>query len=138
MRKIPFFVQLILIAILIGVIVSIVELFVGHKMILDPLLHEMDPNFISESYFAPTYYGLTKMIAVALTFFFIYLCTSKSKMKPILKSAMVGVIGTIIFGIYHSATLPNLSFISTAVLLLVHFVSIGAITFLIVKILKFQ
>lgn len=136
--KLPFAVKLILIALLIGILVGLAELFIGHRFILDPLLENVDSEAVHGTFFYPNYYGLVKSIIVAVTFFFVFLCCQKGEIKPAVKSALVGVIALIIFGIYSNLVFPKPQFISTVITAMVHFVFVAGITFIIVKILKFK
>ncbi len=129
---------LILYSLLAGLLVGFLELYIGHRYILDPLLYESDPGFVYETYLAPTYYGLTKTIVVAITFFLVYLATFKKKIKPIVKSAIIGLIGTIIFGIYYYLTFPHSTSTSSVAIGLVHFSFIGGISYLVAKIVKLK
>ncbi len=131
--------KLILFSLIVGIATGVLELFIGHRFILDPLLYRKDLGFIYEYYFAPTWYGFTKSTIVALTFFFVFLCTQKTKIKPILKSAIVGILGTIIFGIYYYFTFPRLSSSTSSWLIgLVHFTFITGISYIFVKLLKIK
>ncbi len=130
--------KLILFSLITGILVGVLELFIGHRLILDPLLYEKDPGFVYESYFAPTFYGLTKTIAVAITFFLVYLSTFRTKLKPIIKSAIVGLAGTIIFGIYYYITFPHSTSSSSAIIGIVHFSFIAGITYIVTKLTKFK
>ncbi len=130
--------KLILFSLITGALVGILELFIGHRFILDPLLYDKDPGFVYESYFAPTFYGLTKSIFVAITFFLIYLATFRMKIKPVIKSAIVGLIGTIIFGIYYYFTFPSTTSSSSWIIGVVHFSFIGGITYIVTKLTKFK
>ncbi len=130
--------KLILYSLIVGALVGVLELFIGHRYILDPLLYDKDPGFVYESYFAPTYYGLSKSIVVALTFFLVYLAAFKTKLKPILKAAIVGLAGTVIFGIYYYLTFPHSTSTSSAIIGIVHFSFIAGISYLFVKLVKLK
>ncbi len=132
-----FLLQLVIIALIVGTLAGVLDLFIGHRLILDSLLAG-DPSFISESYFAPTYFGLTKLIAVAVTFFFVYLSASRSKLKPVAKSLIVGILGTLLFSIYYYLTSPSLAITSSLLIAAVHFIFIFGVTYLVVKLLKFK
>ncbi len=133
-----FILTLVIYSLIAGVLVGILELFIGHRFILDPLLYNQDPGFVYESYFAPTYYGLSKTIVVAITFFLVYLATLKMKIKPIIKSAIIGLVGTFIFGVYYYITFPHSTSTSSAIIGLVHFSFIGGISYLFAKIVKLK
>lgn len=137
-KFIKFIPKLILYSLITGMLVGVLELFIGHRFILDPSLYDKDPGFIYESYFAPTYYGLTKSIVVALTFFSVYLLTLKKKIKPVVKSAIIGIIGTLVFGIYYYLTFPRSSISSGIIIGIVHFSFIAGITYLFSKIVKLK
>lgn len=128
--------KLILFSLIAGALVGVLELFIGHRFILDPLLYDKDPGFVYESYFAPTYYGLTKSIVAGLVFFLVFLFTSKKKIKPIIKAAIIGIVGTIIFGIYYYLTFPKTSFSSSGIIGIVHFSFIAGISYLVTKVGK--
>lgn len=128
--------KLIIYSLVAGVLVGLIELYVGHRFILDPLLYGKDLNFVYESYLAPTYYGLTKSIVVVLTFFFVYLFTRKNNMSQGLKSIIIGLLGTIIFGIYYYLTFPRVNILDGAIIGIVHFSFIAGITYLFTKIAK--
>jgi hypothetical protein len=130
--------KLILFSLIVGILVGVLELFIGHRYILDPLLYNKDPGFVYESYFAPTYYGFSKSVVVAITFFLVYLFTFKNKMKPILKAAIIGAVGTLVFGIYYYLTFPHTSSNSSWIIGLVHFTFIFGITYIVVKLTKFK
>jgi len=131
-----FLLKLFFSSLIVGALVGVLELFIGHRFILDPLLYNNDAGFVYESFFAPTYYGLTKSIVVAITFFLVYLCASKSKLKPIIKSAIVGILGTIIFGIYYYFTFPATTGSSSAIIGIVHFSFIFGVSYLFTKLAK--
>ena len=131
-----FFLKLVISALIVGILAGVLELFIGHRFILDPLLYNTDYGFVYESYFAPTWYGLTKSIVVALTFFFVYLCAKKIKLKPIIKSAIVGILGTIIFGIYYYLTFPTTTSSSSLIIGIVHFSFIFGVSYLFTKLAK--
>ena len=76
-------------SVLIGLSVGMLELYIGHRFILDKLLIGRDYNFVYESFFAPTYYGLTKSFIVAVVFFLVSLFAPKNKTNPII----VGILG---------------------------------------------
>jgi len=132
--KIP---KLIIFSVVIGILVGVLELVIGHRFILDPLLYE-DLGFVYESYFAPTYYGLTKTIIISIVTFLTYLFGFKKKIKPILKAVIVGVAGTIILGIYYYFTFPRISFFGGAVIGTVHFLFIAGIPYLFAKMMKLK
>jgi len=126
--------RLALSAISVGILVGILELYIGHRFILDPLLYGVDTGFTYETYFSPTYYGMTKSIVVALTFFLVFLFTEKKKISLLMKSALVGILGTIIFGIYYYFTFPSVGIYATALVGIVHFTFIGGITYIFSKV----
>lgn len=130
--------KLILYSLLAGILVGVAELYLGHRYILDPLLYDRDPGFVYESYLAPTFYGLTKSIVVAITFFLVYLATFKTKLKPIIKPAIVGILGTLFFGIYYYLTFPATTSSSSTIIGIVHFSFIGGISYLFSKIVKLK
>ena len=121
-------------SVLTGLSVGILELYIGHRFILDKLLVGKDYNFVYESFFAPTYYGLSKSVIVAIVFFFTYLLAPKNKTNPII----VGILGTAIFGLYYYFTFPRSSFYSSALIGIVHFSFIAGITHVFNKILKLK
>jgi hypothetical protein len=125
--------MLALYAVIIGILVGFLELIIGHRFILDPLLYHSDTGFVYETYFAPTYYGLSKTIVIGLTFFFTFLATKKSKLKQITKSVIVGIIGTAVFGLYYYITFPQVGSSSSTIIGLVHFSFIAGITYGVVK-----
>jgi len=130
--------KLVLFSLIAGILVGVSELFIGHRFILDPLLYDKDPGFVYESYFAPTYYGLTKSIVVAITFFLVYLAAFKTKLKPLIKSAIIGLTGTIIFGIYYYLTFPHTSSSSSWIIGVVHFSFIAGVSYLFAKFIKLK
>ncbi len=130
--------KLALYSLIAGVLVGLSELYIGHRFILDPLLYNKDPGFVYESYLAPTYYGLSKSIVAAITFFLVYLSTLKMKIKPIIKSAIIGILGTIIFGIYYYFTFPSTASSSSLAIGLVHFSFIAGISYLFAKAIKLK
>ena len=117
-------------------LVGLIELYVGHRFILNPLLYNKDLNFVYESYLAPTYYGLTKSIVVALVFFFVYLFTRRNNLSQGLKSIIIGLVGTITFGLYYYFTFPRVTVLNGAIIGVVHFSFIAGITYLFAKIFK--
>ncbi len=119
-----------------GMLVGLIELYVGHRFILNPLLYNKDLNFVYESYLAPTYYGLTKSIVVALVFFFVYLFTRRNNLSQGLKSIIIGLVGTITFGLYYYFTFPRVTVLNGAIIGVVHFSFIAGITYLFAKIFK--
>ena len=133
-----FIVRLIIYSLIVGFLVGILELYIGHRLILDPLLYNKDYGFVYESYLYPTYYGLTKSIVVSVVFFFVYFFTLGKKAKPILKSALVGILGAAIFGIYYYLTFPHTLFWSSAIIGIVHFSFITVISFIFAKIVKLK
>lgn len=130
--------KLIIYAVTIGVLVGVLELYIGHTYILNPLLYNKDLNFVYESYLAPTYYGLTKSIVVATVFFFVYFLTRKNNISQGLKSIIVGIIGTILFGIYYYFTFPRVTVLDASIIGVVHISFITVITYLSAKILKIK
>ena len=130
--------KLVIFSLLVGALVGVLELFIGHRFILDPLLYNQDPGFVYESYFAPTFYGMTKSIVTAITVFLVYLAAFNTKLKPVIKAAIVGITGTIIFGIYYYLTFPHTSSNSSLLIGIVHFSFIGGITYIVAKISKFK
>lgn len=124
--------KLIFVGVLAGFSTGLLELYIGHRFILDKLLLGKDLNFIYESFFFPTYYGLAKSIVVALTFFLVYLLMPKIRIKPLL----TGILGTSIFGIYYYFTFPHASFYSSFIIGIVHFSFIAGITYIFAKISK--
>ncbi len=135
-KRIKSILMLIPYSLIAGALVGLLELYIGHRLILDPLLYAKDSGFVYESYLAPTFYGLTKSIVVAITFFLVYLFTLKTKMKTIVRSAIIGLTGTIIFGIYYYLTFPHTSSFSSWIIGIVHFTFIGGISYLFAKIAK--
>ena len=89
-----FVLKLFFYSIVAGFLTGILELYIGHRFILDPLLYDKDPGFVYESYLAPTYYGFTKSIVVSLVFFFVYLFTFRKNIKSVLKSIIIGNVHT--------------------------------------------
>ena len=132
--KIP---KLIIFSVVIGILVGVLELIIGHRFILDPLLYE-DLGFVYESYFAPTYYGFTKTIIVSIVTFLAYLFGFKKKIKPVFKAVIVGIAGTIILGIYYYFTFPSVASASSALIGAVHFSFIFIIVYLADKLVKFS
>lgn len=128
--------KLIFYSILVGALVGVLELNIGHRFILDPLLLGKGYNFVYESYFAPTYYGLAKSIIAAITFFFVYVFAAKQKLNPIITAAATGILGTAIFGIYYYFTFPRSTFYSAAIIGIVHFSFIAAISYIFVRFLQ--
>lgn len=133
-----FTLKLIFYSIVAGFLVGILELYIGHRFILDPLLYDKDPGFVYESYFAPTYYGFTKSIVVSLVFFFVYFFTFKKNINSILKSIIIGILGTVIFGIYYYFTFPRSTFFGGAIIGIVHFLFISGTCFIFAKIAKLK
>ena len=131
-KRTPAILKLVLCSLIVGLLVGLLELYIGHRFILDPLLYEKDLNFIYESYFAPTYYGFTKSVIVSIVFFLTYLILPKAKFKP----AIVGIFGTIILGLYYYFTFPRSTLYSSAIIGLVHFSFIAGITYIFSKIFK--
>lgn len=123
---------LILYSLIAGIAVGVFELYIGHRLILEPLLYNKDPNFVYESYFAPTYYGLTKSIIASIVFFLVYLTMPKTKFKP----AIVGILGAIVFGLYYYFTFPPASFYSDILIGIVHFSFIAGVSYLAAKIFR--
>src|SRR3990167_7560786 len=117
-----------------GLSVGMLELYIGHRFILDKLFIGRDYNFVYESFFAPTYYGLAKSIIVAIVFFLTYLMAPKNKTNPII----VGISGAAIFGLYYYITFPRASFYSAALIGIVHFSFIAGITYFFNKIFKLK
>ena len=113
-------------AIIAGALIGILELYIGHRLILDPLLYGNELNFVYESYLAPTYYGLAKSIITAFAFFFVYLFMPRNR----LKACWVGIIGTIAFGIYYYFTFPRSSIAASSLIAVVHFAFIAGISYL--------
>jgi hypothetical protein len=130
--------KLVLYSLTVGVLAGVLELFIGHRFILDPLLYDKEAGFVYESYFAPTFYGLTKSIVVALTFFFVYLFTFNKKIKPVVKSAIIGLVGTIIFGIYYYFVFPSVASSSSLLIGVVHFSFIAGTAYLLAKLIKLK
>lgn len=126
--------KLIFYSLLLGLAVGILELYIGHRFILDKLLIGRDYNFVYESFFAPTYYGFTKSFIVAIVFFLVSLFAPKNKTNPII----IGILGTAIFGLYYYLTFPRASFYSAALIGVVHFSFIAGITYAFNKILKLK
>ncbi len=138
-KKIKEFIpKLVLFSLAVGILIGVLELFIGHRFILDPLLYDKDPNFVYETYLAPTYYGLSKTIVVAITFFLVYLLTFKKKVNTLLKSAIIGIAGTIIFGVYYYFAFPRASSLSSIPIAIVHFSFIAGISYLFAKIVKLK
>ena len=121
-------------SVLIGLSVGMLELYIGHRFILDKLLIGRDYNFVYESFFAPTYYGLTKSFIVAVVFFLVSLFAPKNKTNPII----VGILGAAIFGLYYYFTFPRSSFYSSALIGIVHFSFIAGTIYIFNKIFKFK
>ena len=71
--------KLALSALCVGILVGVLELYIGHRFILDPLLYGQDSGFVYESYFAPTFYGMTKSIIIGLTFFLVFYLLLRKK-----------------------------------------------------------
>lgn len=130
--------RLALSALFVGLLTGILELYIGHRYILDPLLYGADPNFTYETYFAPTFYGMSKSIVVAITYFLVFWLAEKKKINLLAKSAIVGVVGTILFGIYYYFTFPIASVTSGVIVGLVHFTFIGGITYIFSKIVNIR
>jgi hypothetical protein len=118
--------KLILISLVTGFSLGWVELNIGHRYILDKILLGKDPNFVYEYFWAPTYYGLTKSIVVAITFFLIYLSLPQIKLKPVI----IGIMGTLIFGIYYYFTFPQTYVSSSLIIGIVHFVFITVVVYI--------
>lgn len=137
-NSVKFIASLLFYSIIVGVLTGLLELFIGHRFILDPLLYDKDLGFVYESYFAPTYYGLTKSIVVAIVFFIVYTFTAKYKIKPLLKSSIIGIIGTILFGIYYYFTFPHVTFYGGAVIGLVHFLFIAGTSYGFIKLVHLR
>ncbi len=130
--------KLALYSLIVGLIVGVAELYIGHRYILDPLLYDKDPGFVYESYLAPTFYGLSKSIVTAITFFLVFLATFKTKLKPLIKAAIIGLAGTLIFGIYYYITFPSTTSNSSLIIGIVHFSFIGGISYLFSKLVKLK
>jgi hypothetical protein len=128
-----FNISLIFYSVIVGALTGVLELFIGHRFILDPLLYDKDPGFVYESYFAPTYYGFTKSIVVAIVFFLVYLLTSGIKMRPLLKASIIGILGTVFFGIYYYFTFPHVTLYGDAVIGIVHFLFIAGVSYGFIK-----
>jgi len=131
------FLKLAIFSVVVGVLVGVLELVLGHRFILDPLLYE-DLGFVYETYFGPTYYGFTKTIIVSIVTFFIYLIGFKKKMNTILKTAIIGVVGTIILGIYYYFTFPSVASESSVLIGAVHFSFIFVIVYITDKLTRFS
>lgn len=112
-----FFPRLIVGSLVTGFALGVLELYIGHRFILDPLLYEKDYNFVYESFFQPTYYGFAKSIVVAIVFFLVYLIKPRNKFNPLI----VGVLGTALFGLYYYFTFPRTNFYSSTLIAVVHF-----------------
>jgi len=123
-------------ALIIGILVGVLELYIGHRFILDPLLYNIDYGFTYETYFAPTFYGLTKSIVVGLTSFLSLLFMAKRKINLMIKSAIVGVLGTAIFALYYYFTFPHVGLYATVLVGIVHFSFIAGITYIVSKFTK--
>ena len=134
MKHLP---KLALFSIIVGVLAGVLELYIGHRFILDPLLHN-DAGFVYESYFAPTYYGFTKSIVIAITFFLVSIFTFNKKINLLLKSVIIGVLGTAFFGLYYYFTFPPVTLYTTAVIGVVHFTFIAGVSYLASKVLKIK
>jgi hypothetical protein len=130
--------KLILSSLAIGILVGILELYIGHRFILDPLLYEKEAGFTYETYFAPTFYGMTKSIVVAITSFLVFLFTAKTKMNLLMKSALIGILGTTFFGIYYYFTFPHVGLYATVLVGIVHFSFIAGITYIFSKIVELK
>ncbi|VVB83100.1 Uncharacterised protein [uncultured archaeon] len=130
--------KLVLYSLVAGILVGVLELFIGHRFILDPLLYGKDLGFVYESYFAPTFYGMTKSIVVALTFFLTYIFTFNKKINLLAKSAIIGLVGTIIFGIYYYITFPTVTSSSGIIVGIVHFSFIAVISYVFAKLVKLK
>lgn len=129
-------IKLVIYSLINGFLVGFLELYIGHRFILDPLLYEKDLGFVYESYLYPTYYGLTKSIVVAIVFFLVFFFTSKTNFGLLAKSAIIGVLGTAIFGAYYYLTFPHTSFYSSAIIGIVHFLFIFGVSFIFAKLVK--
>jgi len=130
--------KLILYSLVAGILTGVLELLIGHRLILDPLLYGKDLGFVYEYYFAPTFYGMTKSIVVALTFFLVYIFTFNKKINLLAKSAIIGLTGTIIFGIYYYLIFPTVSYSSGLIVGVVHFLFIAGISYLFAKLVKLK
>jgi hypothetical protein len=133
-----FIIKLVVFSVIAGFLTGVLELYVGHRFILNPLLYDKDANFVYESFFAPTYYGLTKSIVVSIVFFFVYLLTFGKRIIPIIKAAAVGILGSAIFGIYYYITFPRVSLFGGVAIGIVHFLFIAGVPYLFTKIIKFN
>lgn len=120
-KLISFIPKLILFSLVAGVLAGVLELYLGHGFILNPLLYDKDQNFVYESYFSPTYYGMTKSLVVAIAFFLVFLFTRKTNLKIIFKAIIVGILGTTIFGIYYYFTFPRVTSSASSLIGVVHF-----------------
>ena len=117
-----------------GLLAGFLELYAGHRFILDPLLYGKDSGFVYESFFAPTYYGLIKSIVVAIVFLFAYLAGKKIKYK----SAFIGIAATFLFGVYYYILFPRVAISSALIITIVHFSFITAASYALAKISKLQ
>ncbi|OGY45684.1 MAG: hypothetical protein A3J62_02530 [Candidatus Buchananbacteria bacterium RIFCSPHIGHO2_02_FULL_38_8] len=133
-----FILKLIFYSAAVGFLAGILELYIGHRFILDPLLYDKDLGFVYESYLTPTYYGFTKSIVVAIVFFLVYLLTFRKNIKSVLKSIIIGILGTAIFGIYYYLTFPRSTFFGGAIIGIVHFLFISGTCFIFTKIAKLK
>lgn len=124
--------KLVIYSVLLGLSVGILELYIGHRLILDKLLIGRDYNFVYESFFAPTYYGLIKSFVVAIVFFLVSLFAPQNKTNPII----VGILGAAIFGLYYYFTFPRSSFYSSALIGIVHFSFIAGTAYIFNKKIK--
>jgi len=137
-KLVSFIIKLAVCSLAVGFLTGVLELYIGHRFILDPLLYEKDLGFVYESYLFPTYYGLTKSIVVALAFFIVYLATHNKSVSRLIKSVIVGILGTTIFGIYYYFTFPKVTLFGGLVIGIVHFVFIGGVPYLFTKLSKFK
>lgn len=133
-----FTIKLIFYSLIAGFLTGILELYIGHRFILDPLLYDRDPGFVYESYLAPTYYGLTKSIVVALVFFVVYLFTLRINLSLIWKSIVIGILGTVVFGIYYYLTFPRSTFFGSMIIGIIHFLFIAGISFILARSVKLR
>lgn len=133
MKKLNKFIIILLTALLVGATASVLELYFGHAFILEPLLAN-DYNFIKETYFAPTYYGLIKMFVVFIAFFAVYYFFRKIKIN---KNLIVGILGTLLFGIYYYFIRPAPTAFSIISISIVHFIFIFISSWVGEKYLKF-
>ena len=67
-----FIIKLVVYSLVVGFLTGVLELYVGHRFILDPLLYEKDLGFVYESYLYPARWcmGLRDISFCVWTFVF--------------------------------------------------------------------